>query len=364
MSLVLDRELKLLLDSPRLPVIVRRIDALLADEKRRRREFYAQIDVNDKAEFINGEVIMHSPVRLRHNVSSKRLLVLMDAFVTTRGLGYVGYEKIMVSLTRNDYEPDICYFNPAKTAALTPDQMRFPAPDLVVEVISESTERNDRGVKFGRPLKALAQAVGVKKVRMATQADAERLTGLQKGGIGLLTADERDALLAGLEAGAGRVRGRRVRHRPGRRRHPLGCRAAADGTGRPRGGKLHTGRSRNDQVATDFRLWLMRACDRLDVALCELASCPGRQRRRRSICPCPATPTCSTPNPSPGATGRWPTSGRWPATGSGSPRRALGGRVAAGRGGAGRHGLCHRPRSAGGAARLRRRDGQQPRRRQ
>ncbi len=35
-------------------------------------------------------------------------------------------------------------------------------------------------------LKALAQAVGVKKVRMATQADAERLTGLQKGGISAL----------------------------------------------------------------------------------------------------------------------------------------------------------------------------------
>lgn len=29
------------------------------------------------------------------------------------------------------------------------------------------------------------------------------------------------------------------------------------------GGKLHTGRSRNDQVATDFRLWSMRAVDRL-----------------------------------------------------------------------------------------------------
>ena len=26
-------------------------------------------------------------------------------------------------------------------------------------------------------------------------------------------------------------------------------------------GKLHTGRSRNDQVATDFRLWVMEACD-------------------------------------------------------------------------------------------------------
>lgn len=29
----------------------------------------------------------------------------------------------------------------------------------------------------------------------------------------------------------------------------------------PVGGRLHTGRSRNDQVATDFRLWIMQACD-------------------------------------------------------------------------------------------------------
>jgi argininosuccinate lyase len=28
-------------------------------------------------------------------------------------------------------------------------------------------------------------------------------------------------------------------------------------------GKLHTGRSRNDQVATDMRLWLMEECDKL-----------------------------------------------------------------------------------------------------
>jgi argininosuccinate lyase len=33
------------------------------------------------------------------------------------------------------------------------------------------------------------------------------------------------------------------------------------------GGKLHTGRSRNDQVATDLRLWTRRRIDRLDVAL-------------------------------------------------------------------------------------------------
>jgi argininosuccinate lyase len=32
-------------------------------------------------------------------------------------------------------------------------------------------------------------------------------------------------------------------------------------------GKLHTGRSRNDQVATDVRLWAMRACARIDREL-------------------------------------------------------------------------------------------------
>jgi argininosuccinate lyase len=35
----------------------------------------------------------------------------------------------------------------------------------------------------------------------------------------------------------------------------------------PVGGKLHTGRSRNDQVATDLRLWTRRAIDRLDGGL-------------------------------------------------------------------------------------------------
>ncbi|MCS7247834.1 MAG: argininosuccinate lyase [Anaerolineales bacterium] len=35
----------------------------------------------------------------------------------------------------------------------------------------------------------------------------------------------------------------------------------------PVAGKLHTGRSRNDQVATDFRLWVLEAIDRLGAAL-------------------------------------------------------------------------------------------------
>jgi argininosuccinate lyase len=38
----------------------------------------------------------------------------------------------------------------------------------------------------------------------------------------------------------------------------------------PAAGRLHTARSRNDQVVTDFRLWVRKACERVDEALVEL----------------------------------------------------------------------------------------------
>ena len=38
----------------------------------------------------------------------------------------------------------------------------------------------------------------------------------------------------------------------------------------PLAGKLHTGRSRNDQVATDFRLWMLAALPTLDAAMAGL----------------------------------------------------------------------------------------------
>lgn len=137
-----------LLDSPRLALYAQEMQRVLTQEAERRCAFYEEVREDEKAEFINGEKIVHSPVKFRHNASAKRLLVLLDAYVGVYGLGYVGYEKMLISLTRNDYEPDICFFRSERAADFTPDQMRFPAPDFVVEVLSESTEANDRGVKF------------------------------------------------------------------------------------------------------------------------------------------------------------------------------------------------------------------------
>ncbi|TMB05653.1 MAG: argininosuccinate lyase [Deltaproteobacteria bacterium] len=55
----------------------------------------------------------------------------------------------------------------------------------------------------------------------------------------------------------------------------------------PLGGKLHTGRSRNDQVALDLRLWLRAECDALDGALRRLqqALIAVAARHRAAIMP-------------------------------------------------------------------------------
>ncbi|MEM6842939.1 MAG: Uma2 family endonuclease [Bacteroidota bacterium] len=73
---------------------------------------------------------------------------MTSTYVDLYDLGFVGIEKILISLTRNDYEPDTCYFSKEKADQFTDDQMKFPSPDWVVEVLSDSTKANDYGVKF------------------------------------------------------------------------------------------------------------------------------------------------------------------------------------------------------------------------
>lgn len=137
-----------LIVSPRLPRFYEQIGTLLQAERERRDDFYERVTEQMKAEFINGEMIVHSPVKLRHIEAGRHLLLLLSMYVQRHGLGLVGYEKLLVSLTRNDYEPDICFFRAERVAAFAPNQMRFPAPDFVVEMLSLSTAANDRGVKF------------------------------------------------------------------------------------------------------------------------------------------------------------------------------------------------------------------------
>ncbi len=137
-----------LIRSPSLPLYVQHFQSLLQAEHKKRERFYEEISEEHKVEFINGDIVMQSPAKLRHTMASQNLFMLLSLYVSKHQLGYVGHEKVLVTLTRNDYEPDICYFGPDKSQTFTPDQMKFPAPDLVVEILSPSTEANDRGIKF------------------------------------------------------------------------------------------------------------------------------------------------------------------------------------------------------------------------
>lgn len=136
------------LDSPIAPGIVARLQSALEIEKQRRNKFYQDIDDDMKVEFINGEIIVHSPVKKEHTDTLGLLYKLVDTYVQIQDLGFVGYEKVMISLSRNDYEPDLVYFNKSKSKDFTKGQWKFPVPDFVVEILSDGTKERDRGIKF------------------------------------------------------------------------------------------------------------------------------------------------------------------------------------------------------------------------
>ena len=78
------------------------------------------------------------------------------------------------------------------------------------------------------------------------------------------------ALVEGLEALAGEVEAGTVAWDPALEDVHMNLEAALAERIGPVAGKLHTGRSRNDQVATDLRLWLRRAIERVDTAIVEM----------------------------------------------------------------------------------------------
>jgi Uma2 family endonuclease len=136
-----------ILDSPDAPRQIERLYQTLQDEKQRRHDFREWITPNIKAEFINGEVVLHSPVKRRHWKTTDLLSRLLSFFASIKKLGTVGTEKVMVALTRNDYEPDLVFYSKEKADNFTDDQLLFPAPDFIVEILSKSTASNNKNIK-------------------------------------------------------------------------------------------------------------------------------------------------------------------------------------------------------------------------
>ena len=84
--------------------------------------------------------------------------------------------------------------------------------------------------------------------------------------VGILTPEERDAIQAGLDAILHEIKSGQFTWDPALEDVHMNIEQALTAKA-PAAAKLHTARSRNDQVATDMRLWFKRACAEVNRSL-------------------------------------------------------------------------------------------------
>ncbi len=136
-----------ILESLHMPELLEELNAHWKEEQRQREAFYEKIQPGDKWEFINGKIIMHSPAKEKNTVARQRLDYLLQTYVSIHELGQVRSETSLVSLTRNDYLPDILFFTKDRASAIHADTWKYTVPDFIIEVLSDSTANTDRGIK-------------------------------------------------------------------------------------------------------------------------------------------------------------------------------------------------------------------------
>jgi argininosuccinate lyase len=121
-------------------------------------------------------------------------------------------------------------------------------------------ENDERVVAFGRSIDVDAELA-----LDDLDGSVAHVRGLGRAGI--LSPDEVETLVGGLADLRRDVENGELTWNPALEDVHLNLESALAERLGPVAGKLHTGRSRNDQVATDLRLWSRRAIDRLDGAL-------------------------------------------------------------------------------------------------
>ncbi len=133
--------------------------------------------------------------------------------------------------------------------------------------------------RFSAATDALVEAFTVSvesDFRLATQDIAGSVAHVRSlGRAGILPPREITRLERGLRAVEREIRAGRFRVRPGDEDvHMAVERRLTELVGEV-GGKVHTGRSRNDQVATDLRLWLREQIDTIDSEIAALIAALG-----------------------------------------------------------------------------------------
>lgn len=99
-------------------------------------------------EIIEGELFVTPSPNFLHQIVVTRLTRYLSAFVEDNKLGLVFVAPFDVVFSQFDVvEPDILYVSKARASILTKKNVQG-SPDLVIEVLSESTAKIDRTTKL------------------------------------------------------------------------------------------------------------------------------------------------------------------------------------------------------------------------
>ncbi len=136
---------------------------------------------------------------------------------------------------------------------------------------SAASDRRMWGGRFSEPTDALVQRVNASVGFDRALAEEDIAGSLAHAAMladrGILSADDADAIRAGLEAIGEDIRTGAFAWREDLEDVHMNIEWALTERIGPAGGRLHTARSRNDQVATDFRLYLRRRQHNLERLL-------------------------------------------------------------------------------------------------
>ena len=111
-------------------------------------EFLDWLEPGTQADLIDGKVMMHSPVTLRHADLLNFMDRLLGSYVGQRDLGRLYREVVAVRLSaRNVFLPDLAFFSKDQLSHLK-ETYADTAPRLAVEALSDWSADRDVGPKF------------------------------------------------------------------------------------------------------------------------------------------------------------------------------------------------------------------------
>jgi len=101
----------------------------------------------NRYEIIDGELYVTPAPNLKHQIVIKKLVGVLDRFVCEHDLGFVIMAPTDVVLSpQNVVEPDVLFVSKSRLQRLTSKNIQG-APDLAVEVLSESSRKTDEITK-------------------------------------------------------------------------------------------------------------------------------------------------------------------------------------------------------------------------